>query len=150
MISIYRRGADQLISRPQGLMRLDTETRHDLGKEWLASLLDGLYASFPRLVWYSLFIRQFSLLHFSMAFWDTVLGSPPDAPPTYGRRLIPTIIDKNAATQPDHTCFSIPRSTNLKHEFRNISWRMVRKTSVSRHAVRGSGRLTITVRGRDQ
>ncbi|KAH7347005.1 hypothetical protein BKA66DRAFT_614447 [Pyrenochaeta sp. MPI-SDFR-AT-0127] len=57
-----------------------------------------------------------------MAFWDTVLNSSADVP-QYGKRLIPTIIDNNARTQPDRACFSIPRSEVLQNGFRDISWR---------------------------
>jgi hypothetical protein len=59
-----------------------------------------------------------------MAFWDTVLNSPEDAP-QYGRRLIPTIIDDNATFQPDAVCFSFPRSEVIQHGFRDISWSIV-------------------------
>ncbi|KAI8943280.1 hypothetical protein NX059_001300 [Plenodomus lindquistii] len=57
-----------------------------------------------------------------MAFWDTVLNSAY-ASPQYGRRLIPTIIDENARTQPDGACFSIPRCDALQKGFRDITWR---------------------------
>ncbi|KAF1849275.1 acetyl-CoA synthetase-like protein [Cucurbitaria berberidis CBS 394.84] len=57
-----------------------------------------------------------------MAFWNTVLNSSDDILP-YGRRLIPTIVDHNAKTQPDRACFSIPRSEVLQDGFRDISWR---------------------------
>jgi hypothetical protein len=60
-----------------------------------------------------------------MAFWETVLDTPSDALPRYGRRLIPTIIDYNAINRPDHACFSVPRSEHLEHGFRDISWQMV-------------------------
>lgn len=58
-----------------------------------------------------------------MAFWDTVLNSAHPSP-QYGRRLVPTIIDDNARTQPNRACFSIPRTDSLQDGFSDITWRM--------------------------
>ncbi|KAF2845610.1 acetyl-CoA synthetase-like protein [Plenodomus tracheiphilus IPT5] len=57
-----------------------------------------------------------------MAFWDTVLNSA-NAPPRYGRRLVPSIIDDNARTQPNRACFAIPRCEALHEGLRDITWR---------------------------
>lgn len=40
-----------------------------------------------------------------------------------GRRLIPHIIDKNAATQPDAECFQVPRSAEPRDGWGIVSWK---------------------------
>ncbi|KAL6711458.1 hypothetical protein ACN47E_004392 [Coniothyrium glycines] len=57
-----------------------------------------------------------------MAYWDTVLNSA-DASLQYGKRLIPSIIDENARSQPDRACFAISRSEALQDGFRDVNWR---------------------------
>lgn len=39
----------------------------------------------------------------------------------YGKRLVPSTIDKNAQEYPEKACFSIPKSSNAADGFRDIS-----------------------------
>lgn len=59
-----------------------------------------------------------------MAFWDTVLSTTNAK--SYGRRLIPNIVDDNARQQAGHVCFSYPRCyANLDYGFQDVNWRQV-------------------------
>lgn len=59
-----------------------------------------------------------------MAFWDTVLNTTNVK--SYGKRLVPSIVDDNARQQPDRACFSYPICyANLQHGFQDVSWRQV-------------------------
>jgi hypothetical protein len=63
-----------------------------------------------------------------MAFWDTVMTASGanfgDA--TYGKRLIPAIIDEIADKDPERVCFSFPRTTDLADGFQDVNFRTVR------------------------
>lgn len=43
----------------------------------------------------------------------------------YGKRLVPVLIDEIAATDPDRTCFSFPRSGESNNGFIDISFKTV-------------------------
>ena len=43
----------------------------------------------------------------------------------YGKRLVPVLVDEIAAKDPERTCFSFPRSTNLADGFHDMNFRTV-------------------------
>ncbi len=50
-----------------------------------------------------------------------------DSPPEYGRRLIPQILDRLAATDPDRIVYSIAAFADDSHKFQHISARQFAK-----------------------
>lgn len=53
------------------------------------------------------------------------MGSKNDGfPPDCGQRLLPTLIDEYAISQPERTFVAIPRSADLKDGWKDISYRM--------------------------
>jgi len=55
-----------------------------------------------------------------MSFWSTVMpaGNIP-----YGKRLIPTLIEEIAQTDPQRVCFSFPLSSELSQGFRDVNFK---------------------------
>jgi hypothetical protein len=43
----------------------------------------------------------------------------------YGKRLMPVMVDEAAVETPDRICFSIPRSTDLRAGFHDITFQTV-------------------------
>ncbi|KAF2122675.1 hypothetical protein BDV96DRAFT_608614 [Lophiotrema nucula] len=58
-----------------------------------------------------------------MSFWNTVLDPSGSGDVPFGSRLIPTIIDELASTEPHRICFSFPRSTEIADGFRDVGFR---------------------------
>lgn len=45
------------------------------------------------------------------------------AKPTYGRRLLPQVVDHIAATDPERECFTIPRSSDAKDGWKAVTFK---------------------------
>jgi hypothetical protein len=61
----------------------------------------------------------------SSPYWDTVMDMDSATNVQYGKRLMPVMVDEAAVETPDRICFSIPRSTDLRAGFHDITFQTV-------------------------